>query len=221
MQIIVAVVRFHVLLHQQEFCEDVSPFFLLIPYCSRQVYSQIKRQKLRVSVCTEEVLGWFNYSCASDHLRCKVSCRGYRIDLHCHFTCTLSRQEGKLNLTRKQTDLWPRCWKASATFIDCSTWISCCKQQMLWMRLWMGVCTRVRNSAGKCCGFWTSSEAHQIIEAMYMRSVDLLSIYYTTWWAFTGRTSKSPHSCQNWRAGAYMKISTCPGQYGISLLELP
>ena len=39
----------------------------------------------------------------------KLAARGYQIDLHCHFTCTLSRQEGKLNLTRKQTDLWPRC----------------------------------------------------------------------------------------------------------------
>ena len=39
----------------------------------------------------------------------KLAARGYQIDLHCHFTCTSSRQEKKLNLTRKQTNLRPRC----------------------------------------------------------------------------------------------------------------
>ena len=38
--------------------------------------SQLKQQKLRVGSCTEEVLEWFNYSHASAHPGCEVSCQG-------------------------------------------------------------------------------------------------------------------------------------------------
>ena len=38
----------------------------------------LKHQKVRVGGCMEEVLEWFNYSCASGHPGCELAARGYR-----------------------------------------------------------------------------------------------------------------------------------------------
>jgi len=53
--------------------------------------SQLKYQKLRVGGCRKGILEWFNYTRASAHPKCQVSCQGYQIDLHHCFTCTSSK----------------------------------------------------------------------------------------------------------------------------------
>ena len=45
--------------------------FTVLSRASAHGHSQLKRQNLRVSSCTEEVLKWFNYQTG-----CKVSCQG-------------------------------------------------------------------------------------------------------------------------------------------------
>ena len=48
----------------------------VLSWASAHGHSQLKRKKLRVGGCMEEVLKLFNYLPARAHLGCKVSCQG-------------------------------------------------------------------------------------------------------------------------------------------------
>ena len=121
----------------------IENYDTILSQASAHGRSQLKRQKLRVGGCTEEVLKWFNYPPAKAHPRCEVSCQGVP-----------NRLASLLRLcfieTSPTVEEAATCYKVDRliaslpgfpqhSVVACSVQILCCRGRTLLMRPEIGV----------------------------------------------------------------------------------
>ena len=134
----------------------------VLSWASAHGHSQLKRKKLRVGGCMEEVLKLFNYLPARAHLGCKVSCQGALNHLAlslfpCFVEASLTVEKAVTGYKADQP-IYPRSQVSAAFSHRWQSWL-CDAGKMLWTRPWTGVCeldvvpkAHLNNHSCECSG---------------------------------------------------------------------
>ena len=116
-------------------------YLTVLSQASAQGHSQLKRQKLKLGGCMEEVIKWFNFPCTRAYPECEVSCQ--RVPNWLALLLCLCFVKASPTVEKAVS-----CYKVDRLIAllpiflggTSGTWILCCRRKTLRTRPWIGVC---------------------------------------------------------------------------------